>query len=149
MTGGHATSGPVEAAEAFVRAIVWGEHSTVWELLSAQGRRFALSVATGNGLDRVVAGRIEQDLADPVEFDEFQAQVLGGLRRDLRSVDLDHIAVNATGAGSAAVGDTRTVTLTTPSVIPGTSDWVAGELVLSFDDGRWRVDRLIPRIAGP
>jgi len=145
VTEDDAMSGPIEAGEAFVHAIVWGEHITVWELLSNQGRRIALGVATDNGLDRVVARRIEQNLADPVELDEFRAQVLGGLRRDLRSVDLDHITVVGSGRG----GDTGTVTLTTPSAIPGTSDWVAGELVLSLDDGRWRVDRLIPRIAGP
>ncbi|MYE08975.1 MAG: hypothetical protein F4Y05_05165 [Acidimicrobiaceae bacterium] len=136
-----------ERAAAFVHAIVWAEHTTLWELLSDRGRAAALSVAMRNGLDRVVAGRIRDDLADPVERERFLQQLVVGLRRDLRSVELTELTLgecNSASDGSVAVQ------LLTPSQLPGTDAWPAGRLVLSCDRNRgWVVDRLEPRLAGP
>jgi len=139
-------AGARAAAEAFVHAVVWGEHTVLWDLLSGRGRATALAVARHNGLDRVVASRIEDDLADPRELDDFLRQLLGGVRRDLRSVDINEIRVDEvtmSGAGNAAA------TLAVPSLLPG-PDWAAGHLDLRCDaGGRWRVDRLEPRLASP
>lgn len=145
MTG--ATQGAAERAGAFIHAIVWAEHTTLWELLSDDGRAAALSVAVHNGLDRVVAGRIRDDLADPVERERFLQQLVAGLRRDLRSVELTELAL-----GHCRLGDDGTVAveLQTPSQLPGTGAWSAGRLILSLDGERgWVVDRLEPRLAGP
>lgn len=135
---------PVSRARAFIDAIVWGEHTTLWELLSDEGRMAVLSVAVANGLDRVAAGRLHDDLADPVEREDFLRQLLAGLRRDLRSVDLDHVNVEPAlqPDGVAAV-----VGLSVPSDIPGTGPWSAGRVILSPGDRGWRVDRLEPRQA--
>ena len=145
MTGTHREA--AERATAFIHAIVWAEHTTLWDLLSDDGRAAALSVAVRNGLDRVVAGRIRDDLADPVERERFLQQLVGGLRRDLRSVELTELTVGectADDAGAVAVE------LRTPSHLPGTDAWRAGRLVLSRHAGRgWLVDRLEPRLAGP
>ena len=137
----------VDAATAFIHAIVWAEHTTLWDLLSDEGRAAALSVAVRNGLDRVVAGRILDGLADPVERDRFLQELVGGLRRDLRSVELTELGVGERGrAGDDAVA----VDLRTPSQLPGTDWWPAGRLVLSHDSSRgWVVDRLEPKLAGP
>ena len=141
-----ARSSPSEVAARFVEAIAWGEHTVVWDLLSPAGRSVAISVALANGLDRVVAARISDDVADPVDFDEFLRQLLHGLRRDLRSVDVAEVQV----AGCDVTARTATAQLSTPSAIPGTSNWAAGRLILSADDHeRWRIDRLEPVIAGP
>ncbi len=138
----------VDTAAEFVRAIQWGEHTTLWELLSGDGRTTALSVAQRNGLDRVTAARIQDGLCDPVDLDEFLRRLLGGLRRDLRSVDIDQL--DTVGTVEAGPGDAVTVELTNPSLLPGTDHWTAGSLQLSADDtGTWRVDRLVPRLAGP
>ncbi len=138
----------MEAARDFVRAIVWGEHTTVWELLSDAGRSTALSVARARGFDRVIASRIDDGVADPTELDEFQARLVGGLRRDLRSVDLEHLEPLS---GPDPFEEGRVVVeLGSPSTLPGAEPWSAGRLVLSADDaGRWRIDRLEPRLAGP
>lgn len=145
MTG--ATQDAVERAGAFIHAIVWAEHTTLWELLSDDGRTAALSVAMRNGLDRVVAGRIRDDLADPVERERFLHQLVGGLRRDLRSVELTELAL---GECSTASDGSVAVELLTPSQLPGTDAWPAGRIVLSCDADRgWVVDRLEPRLAGP
>jgi hypothetical protein len=145
-TAAGAGSSPAAVAERFVEAIVWNEHTVVWDLLSRSGRSITVSVALANGLDRVVAARISDDVADPVEFDDFLRQLIHGLRRDLRSVEVAEIQV----ASCDVDGASATAYLSTPSVIPGTETWAAGRLMLSTEDGvRWSIDRLVPVIAGP
>ena len=141
----------LRCADAFVTAIVWGEHTTIWELLSPAGRTTALSVAVANGLDRVAASRIADDVADPGEREDFLRQLVDGLRRDLRSVDIARVAASGeTPTTSSGSPDELAVQLVTPSTIPGTDDWPAGRLLMSRDPDRgWRVDRLEPRLAGP
>ncbi len=139
---------PAAVAGAFIAAIAWGEHTTVWELLSETGRSVALAVAQANGLDRVVAGRIRDRLANPVELEDFLAQLLGGLRHDLRSVDIGEIRLGA--CAPASDGAALEVELLVPSLLPGTDSWPAGSIVVSDDgSGTWRVDRLQPVLAGP
>lgn len=142
------TARTAERANAFVHAIQWAEHTRVWALLSEQGRTTALSVGVSNGLDRVTAARIRDDVSDPVELEEFLTRLLGGIRRDLRSVDIDRLDV-----GDVTFADDATsavVELTNPSTIPGTPHWSAGQLEMSIgDDGEWFVDRLVPRVVGP
>ncbi len=145
MTG--TAGGAAESARAFIHAIVWAEHTTLWDLLSDQGRAAALSVAMRNGLDRVVAGRIRDDLADPVERERFLQQLVVGLRRDLRSVELTELTL---GECRAADDGSAAVELLSPSQLPGIEAWPAGRLILSCDADRgWVVDRLEPRLAGP
>lgn len=140
-------TGASDAARRFLRAVVWGEHTTVWALLSRKGRSTALSVALGNGLDRVVAARIGDGRADPVELDEFLRSLLAGLRRDMRSVDVDNVTV--AGRSRPGAGGSVIVDLESPSSLPGTAGWPAGHLELSRGpDGDWVVDRLHPRLAG-
>lgn len=141
------SQGAAESARAFIHAIVWAEHTTLWNLLSDHGRAAALSVAMRNGLDRVVAGRIRDDLADPVERERFLQQLVGGLRRDLRSVELTELTL---GECRTASDGSVAVELLSPSQLPGIDAWPAGRLVLSCNADRgWVVDRLEPRLAGP
>ena len=136
-----------ERARAFIHAIVWAEHTTLWDLLSDEGRPTALSVAVHNGLDRVVASRIRDELANPVERERFLQQLVVGLRRDLRSVELTALTV---GESNCRDDGAVVVELQTPSQLPGIHAWPAGLLVLSRDPDRgWLVDRLDPRLAGP
>lgn len=139
-------SSPADVASRFVAAVAWGEHTVVWELLSNVGRAVAVSVALANGLDRVVASRITDGVADPVELDEFLRQLLHGLRRDLRSVEIAEVRVDTCDVADGSA----TVHLSVPSAIPGTRAWAAGRVRLTADDdGRWSIDRLEPVIAGP
>lgn len=144
-----ASTGAAEAARRFLRAVVWGEHTRLWAMLSPKGRAAAISVAVANGMDRVAAGRIRDGLADPAEFDDFLRQLLVGLRRDMRSVDLENVTL-AGEPGPGPEDGSVTVELATPSTLPGTEAWPAGRLVLSCGpEGDWGVDRLEPRLAGP
>ncbi len=136
-----------ERAAEFIHAIIWAEHTVLWDLLSDNARETALSVAVSNGLDRVAAGRIRDGLADPVEREHLLRQLVEGLRRDLRSVELTKLDV---GKCNLAEGDVVAAELLTPSSIPGTDAWPAGRLILSDHPQRgWLVDRLEPRLAGP
>ena len=93
------------------------------------------------------AGRIRDDLADPVERERFLQQLVAGLRRDLRSVELTELTL---GERRAADDGSVAVELLSPSQLPGIDAWPAGRLVLSCDADRgWVVDRLEPRLAGP
>lgn len=135
-------------AQAFLDAIVWGRHTELWELLGRNGRDTVLRVALGNGLDRVVAGRLRDGSANPVDRDAFLGQLLEGLRRDLRSVELDVLTL---ADDVEWVGDDEVrIELVVPSTIPGTGSWSGGHLVLAPEDERgWRVDRVEPRLSGP
>ena len=159
-------SSPGDVASRFIDAIAWGEHTVVWELLSHRGRATAITVALANGLDRVIAARISDGLADPAELDDFLRQLLHGLRRDLRSVEVADVQVadvqvadvqvadvqvaNVEVAGCHLAGRSAVVLLSTPSAIPSTEPWAAGRVVMSEDDaGAWAVDHLEPVVAGP
>ncbi len=134
-------------AAAFVHAVVWGEHTTLWELLSDRGRATALSVAVRQGLDRVSAERIRNGLADPLMQDRFLQQLLAGLRRDFRSVEASEVTV---GSCNLSQDGSAVVELLTPSKLPGTRAWPAGQLWCSCDINRgWVIDKLEPRKAGP
>ncbi|MDE0677657.1 MAG: hypothetical protein OXH42_10025 [Acidimicrobiaceae bacterium] len=136
-----------ERAAAFIRAIVWAEHTVLWNLMSDAGRETALLVAVQNGLDRVAAGRMRDDLADPVERERLLRQLVDGLRRDLRSVELTELAIGECGLQS---DDAVAAELLSPSSLPGTDAWPAGRIILSHDPQRgWLVDRLEPRRVGP
>ncbi len=53
----------VETARAFIDAIIWGEHSTIWSLFSPAGRDRVLAAGLRGGLDAVMAERIRLDTA--------------------------------------------------------------------------------------
>ena len=143
--GAPVADGPLAVSQRFVDAIAAGEHTVVWDLMSEVARITAIEVALANGLDRVRATRFRDDVADPVELDEFLRALVAGLRRDLRSVEIDRL----TTSGVERLDDDRVaVALASPSTIPGVAAWPAGRVVLS-DRGRWLVDRLEPVIAGP
>ncbi len=140
--------GAIETARNFVHAISFGEHTTIWTLMSETGQGTALSVALANGLDRVLASRIQDLVAETDAMERFLADLLTGLRRDLRSVEIDGLMTGEVTELDA--GRTCRVALLSPSSIPGTGHWPAGSLTLSRDiDGHWLVDHLAPVIAGP
>ncbi len=144
----------LDRAQAFVRAVAWGEHTTIWKLLSDSGRALALSVATRNGMDRTAAARIRGGVADPAERDEFLRRLVEGLQRDLRSVDLATLTASSARLAPADRADsaeaTSEVQLVCESIIPNTDHWPAGTLTMSRHSVRgWTVDRLNPITVQP
>jgi len=133
----------VDVAQAFVDAIVWGEHSTIWELLSRTGRDRVLVAGSRGGLDSVMAERIRQGTSTAAEMDDFLSGLVRGLRVDLSAADLELIEiaseVSPTGDGLVSL------LLHTPAPFHQ-SPWCVGSIDLSTKGhDEWLVDRLDPR----
>jgi len=132
----------VDVARAFVDAIVWGEHSTVWELLSRAGRDQVLVAGGRGGLDSVMAERIRQGTGTAAEMDDFLSGLIRGLRVDLSAADLEQIEV----ASEASPTGDGLVRLLLQAPAPFHQDpWCVGSVDLSMVQDEWLVDRLDPR----
>lgn len=140
MTG--APEGPEPVARAFVDAVAWAEHTRVWELLSASARLAVLDLATRRGMDALLAARLREGTAADDERDEFLADLLQGIRVDLRGIDLDaarcgDVDPSAGPEGSAVVTLLEDVAAEMGGPVPvGTV-----ELVVE-PGGRWAVARV-------
>ncbi len=140
MTG--APDGPEPVARAFVDAVAWAEHTRVWELLSASARLAVLGVAGRRGMDPLLAARLREGTAGGDERDGFLADLLQGIRVDLRGIDLDAVRCvdvdpSAGLAGSAVVTLLEDVAPEMGGPVPvGTV-----ELVVE-PGGRWAVARV-------
>lgn len=133
----------LEVARSFVAAIAWGEHRRVWELLGSEGRRTVLRVAGDRGMDKALVARLRDGTAAEREQEQFLADLVNGLRADLRGADLDGLAY-WTDPGAPEPARTWVVMMTPLAAELG-GDVPVGTLELSQDDGHWRVERLIPR----
>jgi hypothetical protein len=134
---------PVDATRAFVEAVGWGEHRTVWQLLSQEGRRNVLRVAVNQGMEESLAARLREGTAAEAELDQFLAELVTGLRADLLNVDVDNLEYEL-GPEPLADGASR-VELLTPVPPELGAGLPAGSAELSEENGSWRVNRLVPR----
>lgn len=82
---------PVYVAATFLHAVAWAEHTSVWNMLSAQSRIAVLELATRRGMDPLLAARLRESTAGDDERDSFLADLLHGIRADLRDVDFDTV----------------------------------------------------------
>jgi hypothetical protein len=89
--GTGAAESPETTAQNFVNAVAWGEHLRVWELFSDEARETVLRVARNRGMDETLAARLRDDRASASERDLFLADLINGLRADLRGNDLDSV----------------------------------------------------------
>lgn len=131
-----------KVARAFLDAIVWGEHSTVWELLSPTGRNRVLQAGSRGGLDSVMAERIRQGTSSQAEMDDFLSGLVRGLRVDLSAAELEQIEV-APGL-TTTDDDSVRVLLHAPAPFHH-EPWQVGSINLSNLEDVWFVDHLDPR----
>ncbi|MGH1491445.1 MAG: hypothetical protein ACRBK7_18945 [Acidimicrobiales bacterium] len=139
----------VEVARSFLEAIVWGQHLTVWELLSSAGRDVVLEAGARRGLDAVQAARLRQGTSPTEEQDKFLTGLVHGLRVDFSSVELEKV-VPLSDVVELAEGRYE-VTLECPASF-GEGGWAAGSMEISEQrraDGvtRWLVDRINPLVS--
>lgn len=137
---------PEEATHAFVDAIAWGEHHTVWDLLGAEGRKTVLRVALSHGMDDALVARLRDGTASNRERNEFLTDLVNGLRADLAGNDLDsfeyHLDPEPPAPGRARV----TLIVPVPEILDrGAGGLPVGSVELSGDGTRWWVERLVPR----
>lgn len=128
-------------ATRFIDAIVWGEHLTVWKLMSQDGREFVLDAGSRRGLDPMQAQRIRLGTSPQQELDAFLTGLIHGLRVDFAAVPLHEVKVDA--SAPAPDDEAVEVSLYCPANF-GEGRWAAGSLVMSRVDGTWVVDRVRP-----
>jgi hypothetical protein len=152
VSNGHAAPSspaddPVATAEAFVDAVAWGEHHRVWELLADDGRETVLRVAATRGMDQDLATRLRDGTATASERDEFLIDLVNGLRADLAGADLDNVEY-AVDPEPLEAGRARVVIIATlPEPLAVGGGIPAGSVDLVHDGARWRVERIVPRLA--
>lgn len=142
---------PEHVAKAFVDAVAWGEHHTVWELLSKAGRDVVLRVGAMRGMDQALATRLGEGTAASAEREEFLTDLISGLRSDLAGNDLDNLeAERVEGNAEAPEAGHAKVLLVSPLppvlAIPGLP---VAEVEMIEEAGQWRVNKLVPRTSKP
>ena len=154
--GAHETAH--ETAQAFIHAIVWGEHLKIWDLLSIDAREYVLAAASRKGMDAVAIERGRQGTWNGDEADIFLRSLVHGLRVDLSGVDLDQLVVTSEPR-ILENGDLRfelECLSTLPDALTGGANWAAGAVIVCSlpvadlagpPQVEWRVQRLVPRPA--
>ena len=139
-----AGDGPVvlERSRAFIQAVAWGEHYTVWDLMSTEARRTVLRVATDRGMDDALAARLREGTATESERDEFLTDLVNGLRTELEGTDIDHLEYHADPAPEAG---RSTVIMAAPMPAGLSAGLPVGSVELVEENGKWLVERLLPR----
>lgn len=131
---------PVATARAFLDAVAWAEHTTLWALFSPGARVAVLDLATRRGMDPLLAARLREGTAGGDERDDFLADLLHGLRAELLGVDLDALRC-VLGAGGTTVPGSVLVHLVT-DVPAELGDAVpVGRVELVRTGGRWSIVR--------
>lgn len=138
---------PEAVAKTFVDAVAWGEHHTVWDLLSADGRHLVLRVGATRGMDKELATRLGNGTAATVEREEFLADLVSGLRADLAGNDLDNLEAERVddSAEEAEPGKARVLLVLPLPEILGIPGLPVAEVEMVEESGQWRVDKLLPR----
>ncbi len=132
---------PAVAAQAFVDAVAWNEHTAVWDMLSDEARVAVLEVATRRGMDALLSARLREGTAATEERDDFLADLLHGLRSELIGVDLEALRYETLGRGATVAGSTLVRLVIDVAIELGAPVPVA-QLELIVERQRWAVVRL-------
>ena len=135
----------VATARTFVEAVVWGEHSRVWELFGTEARTAVLQVASKRGMDDSLAARLRDGTASESEREQFLADLINGLRADLVGTNFDILEYEldpvAPGPGQARVVVNVPVAPLLGAPLPVAS------VELSMEDGGWKIARMVPQVS--
>lgn len=145
---GQPPSGPSTVAAAFFQAIRDKDAISVWQAFSHSARTYIIDRGIRRGLAPEDAAAILDDTADPVILDRFVGDVLQGIAKDLELVRLDLVEL---GPPTSADGSrTRIVYFERFEIVAGPplDPLPIGSMILVFEHGSWKVERLIPRPGG-
>lgn len=133
-----------KAADTFFGAIADGDPDGLWEAFTEDARAYVLNLAIEQGLDFDVGTAIRDGTARPEDREEYLANLLEGIRHDLRGVDLDNLTYEM--AREPETDKIRLSFMVQVGVGPqGGHRIPAGSLLMAREGGIWKVDRLIPR----
>lgn len=130
----------------FFDAVRDGDHRGLWALFSETAQAYVLNLAVERGMDFDLGSAIRQGTAADEDLDNYLEELLEGIRRDVRGVELDRLAFDVKPIPESP-GEVRVVYLAQvdvpgreqPTTIP------AGSLVTAKEPDGWRVLRLIPK----
>ncbi|MDP9073958.1 MAG: hypothetical protein M3N98_07255 [Actinomycetota bacterium] len=143
LNGSDPTS-PVEVSRAFVSAVVWGEHLTIWDMLTPEAQRAVITIAANRGMDERLAARLRDGTAARGERETFLTDLVNGLRADLRGNDLDAVDYRLDPDAGFAGPDEARVMLLAPMLEGLGAPLPVASVELVQLDSRWRVARLLP-----
>jgi hypothetical protein len=136
----------LSVARSFVQAIAWGEHHTIWDLLSTEGRKAVLRIAVTRGMDEGLAARMREGTAARHERDGFLQDLVNGLRTDLVGNDLDSLRYEPDPDPEADPTRARVILVApVPELLAARGGLPVGSIELTRQAGAWRVERLLPR----
>lgn len=136
------------AAERFLAAIDKSDHRGVWDLFSEIAQAFVLNRAVDRGMDFDLMSGIRDGTAPDEDVDRYLEELLEGLRRDLRGVDIGRLIFEAKPEAESTTRQVRVVYLLEMDMAIGDQrpSIPAGSVIVApQDDGTWKIDRLIPR----
>lgn len=132
----------VATARTFVAAVAWGEHHTVWEMLSKEGRSVVLRVAEKRGMDEAMVARLRDGTAAPSEREQFLTDLVNGLRADLEGNNLEGLDYEPDPDPET---ERSRVILVAPMPVGLSAGLPVASIELTQERGSWRVERLLPR----
>ncbi len=134
----------LDTARRFVDAVAWGEHRTVWDLLGREGRATVLRIAVNRGMSEALSARLRDGTTSQGEEHEFLTDLVNGLRADLAGTDLDSLIFDI--EPGPVEPERLHVMLSSPvHANLGVAGLPVGTIELVELDGRWAVERLLPR----
>lgn len=147
---GASSATAVETTQAFVDAVVWGEHKKVWDLMGIEARTTVLKVASNRGMDEGLVARLRDGTAAEAERNEFLADLLNGLRADLAGNDLDALVYEEDP--DAPEPDRARVVMSVPVAIGLGGNLPIGSVELAREpstsgEAEWRIERLVPQVS--
>lgn len=135
------------AAERFLTAVDKSDHRAVWEYFSENARAYVLNRAVDRGMDFDLMSSIRDGSADEDDLDTYYQELLEGLRRDLRGVEIGRLKYEATPEPESTTRQVRVTYLLEMDVAIGDQrpSIPAGSVIMAAEQGDWKVDRLIPK----
>ena len=140
------SASPQETARTFVQAVAWGEHHVVWDMLSSEAQRVVMGIATSRGMPDALAARLRDGTATQAELDQFRSDLVNGFRADLLTVDVDTLEYDLVEDGLEPGMARVVLVVPVPDPLLG-AGLPAASLELRQEDGNWRIERLISRLA--
>lgn len=134
------------AAERFLTAVDKSDHRGVWEQFSDNARAYVLNRAVDKGMDFDLMSSIRDGSASEEDLDTYYQQLLEGLRRDLRGVEIGSLKYEAKPEPETT-RQIRVVYLVEMAMQIGDQkpSIPAGSVLMAPQGGEWKVERLIPR----
>ncbi len=134
----------VRAAKQLILDVYRGDAASAWNSFSSEAQSAIINRGIRAGMAADIGARLLADTADDDEWAGFLADLLGGLRKDLEHLDMRRLVMEAEPEAPSRV---RVLYLQEIDVAAGPSvpPLPAGSLVIVYERGEWKIDRLVPR----